>query len=126
TFGHGAGDHILHHVGEILRSHVRDTDTVARLGGDEFAMLLPGAPYDLARYRASALMRVIDRAVARWQHSLIPIAASFGLAPVNAADGLTEALERADQSMSRLKRERGAAASAAGTISGRSAAAAIR
>lgn len=110
TFGHNAGDHILHHVGEILRAHVRDTDTVARMGGDEFAILLPGAPFDLARYRASALMRVIDRAVARWQQTLIPIAASFGLAQMTAADAVSEALERADQSMYRLKRERGNAA----------------
>ncbi len=109
TFGHGAGDHILHHVGEILRAHVRDTDTVARMGGDEFAILMPGAPFELARYRASALTRVIDRAVARWQNMLIPIAASFGLAQMTAADALSEALERADQSMYKLKRERGSA-----------------
>jgi len=124
TFGHGAGDHILQHVGQILRGQVRDTDTVARLGGDEFAILMPGAPFELARYRASALTRVIDRAVARWQHSLIPIAASFGLAQITAADTLGEALERADQSMYKLKRERGGALS--GPVSDRSVASAAR
>jgi diguanylate cyclase (GGDEF)-like protein len=122
TFGHAAGDYILCHVGQMLRGHVRDTDTVARIGGDEFALLLPGASPDLARYRASALTRVIDRAVARWQHALIPLAASFGLAQITAADTLADAIEQADQSMYRLKRERCGAGS---PINARSAAAPV-
>lgn len=109
TFGHAAGDHVLRLVGEILRGHVRDTDTVARLGGDEFALLLPGATQELARFRATALTRLIDRTVARWQSARIPVAASFGLAMVDGADDPDGALERADQSMYRCKRERSAA-----------------
>jgi diguanylate cyclase (GGDEF)-like protein len=109
TFGHAAGDHVLRLIGEILRGHVRDTDTVARLGGDEFAMLLPGASNELARFRATALTRLIDRTVARWQSARIPVAASFGLAMVDGADSVDTGLERADQSMYRHKRERSAA-----------------
>jgi len=109
TFGHAAGDHILLQVSQILRQHVRDTDTVARLGGDEFALLLPGAPPDLARYRASALTQMVARAVARWRHMLIPIAASVGVTQVTAVDDEAGVLERADRSMYRTKRERSAA-----------------
>jgi len=61
--------------------------------------------------------------VARWQGSLIPVAASFGLAQMTATDTLTDTIELADQSMYRLKRER---CGGGQTISGRSAAAAIR
>ena len=109
TFGHAAGDHVLRLIGEILRGHVRDTDTVGRLGGDEFAMLLPGASQELARFRATALMHLIDRTVARWQTARIPVAASFGLTIVDGADSIDQAMERADQSMYRSKRERNAA-----------------
>jgi diguanylate cyclase (GGDEF)-like protein/PAS domain S-box-containing protein len=38
-FGHGAGDSLLVHIGEVLRRCARSADTVARLGGDEFAIL---------------------------------------------------------------------------------------
>jgi diguanylate cyclase (GGDEF)-like protein/PAS domain S-box-containing protein len=40
TFGHAAGDRLLHTISARLRSTLRASDTVARLGGDEFAVLL--------------------------------------------------------------------------------------
>jgi diguanylate cyclase (GGDEF)-like protein len=59
--GHGAGDSLLVHIGEVLNGCVRSVDTVARLGGDEFAVLMedvgePGAAVTLAE-RIVAAMR---------------------------------------------------------------------
>ncbi len=39
TFGHAAGDALLIHVSEALRSLIRPTDFVARIGGDEFVIV---------------------------------------------------------------------------------------
>ena len=40
TFGHSAGDMLLHEAGSILQNSIRETDTAARFGGDEFIVLL--------------------------------------------------------------------------------------
>jgi diguanylate cyclase (GGDEF)-like protein len=41
TFGHIAGDYLLHEVAQIMRSQLRSTDIISRLGGAKFAVLMP-------------------------------------------------------------------------------------
>jgi diguanylate cyclase (GGDEF)-like protein len=58
-FGHTAGDAAIQHVGHLLQTVSRDTDTAARLGGEEFALLLAGVAEDKALAAAERLRRVV-------------------------------------------------------------------
>ncbi len=55
TFGHPAGDRVLHQVGSTLHAILRSHDVVARYGGEEFVVLLPatGANEAIGRGRAA-------------------------------------------------------------------------
>ena len=41
SFGHQAGDNVLHELAKILQSLSRETDIVVRYGGEEFIIILP-------------------------------------------------------------------------------------
>lgn len=43
TLGHAAGDKVLCHVADVLRSETRSSDFIARVGGDEFVLLVQNA-----------------------------------------------------------------------------------
>lgn len=60
TYGHIAGDRVLQHVADIIRSLVRKTDVVARYGGDEFIIILPETPLSHAVTLAERIQAMIE------------------------------------------------------------------
>ncbi len=59
TLGHAAGDAMLIHASEILRSNVRGSDIVARIGGDEFVIVVSNPPSDV--YLSQLSERIISQ-----------------------------------------------------------------
>src|SRR5688572_21746560 len=55
TFGHAAGDAMLHKLGSFLLKNIRGTDIACRYGGDEFVLILPNASVSVAQQRAEIL-----------------------------------------------------------------------
>ena len=87
TFGHGAGDEVLHTMSERLRATLRDSDLVARLGGDEFAILLPGCDAEEALAVAAHLRQEVTGTLTIHQRD-VTVSASIGVAvaPIHGTD----------------------------------------
>jgi diguanylate cyclase (GGDEF)-like protein len=97
--GHLAGDDVLRAVAETIASEIRgERDLVARFGGEEFVVLLPhNAPTDA--------MRIAERVRSSVEASLPQFGTtiSIGVAPVDAGESLTAALEQADRALYNAK-----------------------
>ncbi len=76
SFGHPAGDEVLHHVARLMEGQARLCDFVARYGGEEFVILLPATPEGEARLVADRVRDAIE--MGPWQQR--PVTASIGIA----------------------------------------------
>ncbi|MGA2640794.1 MAG: GGDEF domain-containing protein [Spirochaetia bacterium] len=97
SFGHAAGDGLLHAVVSIIRANVRATDVVARLGGDEFALLMPETDESSARTAISKIQSHIKREM---QERARGVTVSIGsLTCSNAELSVEELIHQADDLM---------------------------
>ena len=59
-FGHSAGDHLLHHFGQLISETIRPSDIPARYGGEEFLVILPETDGEEAEALAERLRQRIS------------------------------------------------------------------
>ncbi len=100
TFGHEAGDKVLHAVGSTLRKRLRGSDHVFRLGGEEFLALLFDTDSDHGVQIAEELrtsIADIDVLPAR------KITVSLGLAGLRPDEAWKDWWKRADDNLFRAK-----------------------
>jgi diguanylate cyclase (GGDEF)-like protein len=76
-FGHVAGDAVLRQIGQLMRSHIRQSDDFYRYGGEEFAIVIPDVDLQIAYQRAEKLRQIVESA-ARIKGS--PVTISVGVA----------------------------------------------
>lgn len=79
TLGHGAGDAVLVHAGETMRSLVRSQDLVSRVGGDEFVIACPDIADELVLKATAERIVTALRKPFLWQDRSIYIGASIGM-----------------------------------------------
>lgn len=105
SYGHLAGDKLLHQIGSIMKKSIRGSDQAFRYGGDEFAILLPNTSIDAA---IQVSERVRKKIAADIESGHIPVTASLGLAGWP-ADGIsaTEVIAAADSALYLAKRNGG-------------------
>jgi len=101
TFGHDAGDEVIRHMAQLMKTCSRDADILCRSGGEEFLMLLPDADIESAT-------RVAERLRGSVEQERIPvvehITISLGIAvwPVH-AQAIERVLKLADAALYRAK-----------------------
>jgi len=100
TYGHAAGDNVLRHFAELIRSTVRTIDLPARLGGEEFAILLPGADRTDALAMAERLRKQVEASSLPHEKGYIHYTVSIGASALSTKDANSEeALHRADAAL---------------------------
>lgn len=104
TFGHVAGDQVLHQVSERLRSCLRDQDLVARQGGDEFILIISGlsSTKEIEQLCARVIARIESPYLVNEKDIFISASIGIALAPQDSMQA-EELLRFADIAMYEAK-----------------------
>jgi diguanylate cyclase (GGDEF)-like protein/putative nucleotidyltransferase with HDIG domain len=106
SYGHLAGDAVLHGIAEVFRQQLRHYDVPARFGGEEFSILLPETPPEQAMEIAERIRRAVAEREFEVETAAEPIHAtvSIGVAgfPKDGVDA-NELIHQADLAVYRAK-----------------------
>lgn len=109
TYSHSAGDSALIFLADLVRQHMRTTDSAYRFGGDELAIILPNTEPKHAIKLADRLCKNINNANFIWEGNTIPLSCSFGISG-NIGNKLTESyldlFKEADSALYEAKKKR--------------------
>lgn len=106
THGHPVGDQVLIEVAGLLSASLRPVDIVGRLGGEEFVILMPGLTLSEGVTAAERLRKLIGEEPFMIGGQPIRLAASFGVAALQAGkDGLAHSYRAADMALYQAKNE---------------------
>ncbi len=78
TFGHAAGDQVLHQIAEIMVRELRNIDICGRIGGEEFLVVMPDTNLDKALIAAERLRMAVASCNFHLSDQVFPITISIG------------------------------------------------
>ena len=104
TFGHQAGDRVLVHMVELMRSVLRETDLIVRYGGEEFLVLLPDTDMQGARLMLDRLQDIVVKSPVIHEGRRISVGFSAGVAQFRDGDNGATLVLRADRALQSAKR----------------------
>ena len=100
TYGHQAGDKVLHIAARHLRRNLRPYDSICRYGGEEFLICLPNTTLQTAKN----IMNRLRDGLASLKIDLdtgedLNVTASFGISKITTDETVEENVARADEAM---------------------------
>jgi len=106
TYGHMAGDKVLHDLSVIMLKQVRKKDVLVRLGGDEFVVLVKDCNLETARIIAEKILESFNNHTIQFgQKILSGFSASIGISMIRS--GIVNSgqiLEEADRACYQVKK----------------------
>jgi len=91
SYGHLAGDYVLHQLAAVIKGRIRREDIFARYGGEEFSIVLPEIEIDIARQIADKIRLMVEATEFKFEETVMPVTISIGIAAID--DKLQQALD---------------------------------
>ena len=104
TYGHSAGDHVLHEYSQRLVDSVREPDIVGRLGGDEFGLILSHTNQDAAAVLVNRLHQDLKDNPISWNEEHLNVSMSYGIVKIEPGIDVQDTMAMADSKMYQQKR----------------------
>lgn len=83
TYGHMAGDYVLHGVAQRIKKSLRDEDILARYGGEEFVVILRATDIKNSILLADRIRALVEKDPFRFEKHDIPVTISVGVATLS-------------------------------------------
>ncbi|MDB4981204.1 MAG: diguanylate cyclase [Myxococcales bacterium] len=104
TYGHLAGDYVLKHLAQAVKTRIRREDCFARYGGEEFSIVLPEIDGLNAKPFAEKIRQLVEATEFRFENTAMPVTISMGVATMDAESVDAQALvKRADERLYEAK-----------------------
>ena len=99
TYGHLAGDAVIHAIADIARNHIRESDIVCRWGGEEFLLLLHDCDIDQGLRLAEKICMAVKQCVVAFEGNNISVTVSLGIAQHRPDEEQFSLVNRADRAL---------------------------
>lgn len=104
TYGHLAGDKVLHATATLMKNTLRETDFIARYGGEEFVFVFTNTSIEDALNALEKLRKTVEHCPFHYRKTPVKVTLSFGVtAFINNDDSAETVLQRADRALYKAK-----------------------
>jgi diguanylate cyclase (GGDEF)-like protein len=105
TYGHKAGDAVLHSFTKSINATIRKSDYLARYGGEEFVLVLPETKLPKALELAERLRKITENLEVKFDDKIIKITTSAGVASYKKGQDKDSLIQKADELLYDAKKQ---------------------